>query len=88
MSKHSVQSSNNGVTVRVGAGESIQQNCNTTDVIVTYAGDTATHDHLVISDTGNVLFQETYRPNKSKSQFELVPRAVYMPYYFKKRSLK
>ncbi len=67
MSKHSVQSSNNGVTVRVGAGESIQQNCNTTDVVVTYAGDTATHDHLVISDTGNVLFQETYRPNKSKS---------------------
>ena len=67
MSKHSVQSSSNGVTVRVGAGKSVQHGCNTTDVIVTYAGDTATHDHVVISDTGKILFKETHRPNKSKS---------------------
>lgn len=67
MSKHSVQSSNNGVTVRVGSGKSIKHGCNTTDAIVTYSGDTKTHDHVVISDTGNVLFKETIDPTKVRN---------------------
>lgn len=66
MSKHSIQSSKNGATVRVGAGESKANNCATTDVIVTYTGDKATHDHVVISDAGKILFKGLNRPNKTK----------------------
>ena len=65
MSKHSIQSSNNGTTIRVGAGYDFSHDCNTTDFIVTYDGDRTTHDHVVVSDSGNVLYSESYRPNKN-----------------------